>query len=77
MDLTSIALPLFGLFNFDQYLTVFRVLFYQVLPAVLVILTIYTIWGIFSDIKEDFVEDRVPRTVVRPEPGETEEGEEE
>ena len=40
-----------GLFNFDQYLDVFRILFYQVLPVVLVILTIYTIWGIINDMK--------------------------
>ena len=47
----GVALVIASLFNFDEYLEIFRLLFYQVLPVVLVILTIYTIWGIINDMK--------------------------
>lgn len=52
MILVSLVL-LASIFNFDQYLDVFRLLFYQVLPVVIVILTIYTIWGIVNDMKQE------------------------
>lgn len=48
---------LMSIFNFDEYLGIFRILFYWVLPPVLVILAIYTIWGIFQDMKEDLMEE--------------------
>ena len=49
----SAALVVMSIFNFDQYLDIFRILFYQVLPVVLVLLTLYTIWGIINDMREE------------------------
>ena len=49
----ALMVVLTSIFNFDQYLGVFRLLFYQVLPIVIVILTIYTIWGIVNDMKRE------------------------
>ena len=57
------VLVVMSLFNFDQYLEIFRILFYQVLPAILVILTIYTIWGIFNDMKSEEDEPETLREV--------------
>ncbi len=53
-----------SIFNFDQHLELGRLLLFQVLPAVLVILTIYTIWGIINDMREEENEkeyDRIER----------------
>jgi len=58
----GVALVIASLFNFDEYLEIFRLLFYQVLPVVLVILTIYTIWGIINDMKEEASEGEYERT---------------
>ena len=49
----ALAIVLTSIFNFDEYLDVFRLLFYQVLPIVIVLLTIYTIWGIVNDMKRE------------------------
>jgi len=57
----GVALVIASLFNFDEYLEIFRLLFYQVLPVVLVILTIYTIWGIINDMKEEATEGEYER----------------
>ena len=57
----GVALVIASLFNFDEYLEIFRLLFYQVLPVVLVILTIYTIWGIINDMKEEVTEGEYER----------------
>lgn len=60
----GMALVIMSLFNFDQHLEIFRILFYQVLPVVLVLLTLYTIWGIINDMREEEDEkeyDRVER----------------
>lgn len=53
MEMLGVALVIMSIFNFDQYLEIFRILFFQVLPVVLVLLTIYTIWGIFNDMKDE------------------------
>ena len=58
----GVALVIASIFNFDEYLEIFRLLFYQVLPVVLVILTIYTIWGIINDMKEEASEGEYERT---------------
>jgi hypothetical protein len=42
-----------ALFNFDKYLGIFRLLFYQLLPVVIAMLTLYFIWGIFKDMEGD------------------------
>lgn len=57
----GVALVIASIFNFDEYLEIFRLLFYQVLPVVLVILTIYTIWGIINDMKEEATEGEYER----------------
>lgn len=49
--LSVVTLVIMSIFNFDEYLEIFRILFYQVLPVVLILLTIYTVWGIFNDMK--------------------------
>jgi len=49
----ALAIVLTSIFNFDEYLDVFSLLFYQVLPIVIVLLTIYTIWGIVNDMKRE------------------------
>jgi len=49
----ALAIVLTSIFNFDEYLDVFRLLFYQVLPIVIVLLTIYTIWGIVNDMRQE------------------------
>lgn len=54
-------LVILSIFNFDQYLEVGRVLLFQVLPVVLVLLTIYTIWGIINDMKADEDEAEIER----------------
>ena len=59
----SVALVIMSIFNFDQYLEIFRILFYQVLPVVLVLLTIYTIWGIVNDMKSEEDEPEILREV--------------
>jgi len=53
MKMLGVALVIMSIFNFDQYLEIFRILFYQVLPVILVLLTIYTIWGIVNDMKAE------------------------
>lgn len=63
MEMLGAVLVVMSLFNFDQYLEIFRILFYQVLPVVLVILTIYTIWGIFNDMKSEEDEPETLREV--------------
>jgi len=42
-----------SIFNFDQYLELGRILLFQILPIILVLLTIYTIWGIINDMKQE------------------------
>ena len=59
----AVALVIMSIFNFDQYLEIFRILFYQVLPVVLVLLTIYTIWGIINDMKAEEDEPEILREV--------------
>jgi hypothetical protein len=49
---TWTMLVLLSIFNFDKYLVIYRILFYGVLPPVIVLLTLYTIWGMFEDMKE-------------------------
>lgn len=51
---------LLSIFNFDEYLGIFRLLFYYVLPPVLIILAIYTIWGMFEDMKDSVSETEEP-----------------
>ena len=46
-------LIIMSIFNFDQYLEIGRVLLFEILPAIIVILTIYTIWGIVNDMKAE------------------------
>lgn len=53
MKMLNVALVIMSIFNFDEYLEIFRILFYQVLPVILVLLTIYTIWGIVNDMKAE------------------------
>ena len=53
MKMLGMALVIMSIFNFDQYLDIFRILFYQVLPVVLVLLTLYTVWGIVNDMREE------------------------
>ncbi len=53
MEMLGVALVIMSIFNFDEYLEIFRILFYQVLPVILVLLTIYTIWGIVNDMKAE------------------------
>lgn len=53
MEMLGTALVIMSIFNFDEYLEIFRILFYQVLPIILVLLTIYTIWGIVNDMKAE------------------------
>ena len=59
----GVALAIMSIFNFDQHLEIFRILIYQVLPAVLVLLTIYTIWGIINDMKAEEDEPEILREV--------------
>jgi len=42
-----------SIFNFDQYLELGRILLFQILPIILVLLTIYTIWGIINDMRQE------------------------
>lgn len=63
MKMLGVALVIMSIFNFDQYLEIFRILFYQVLPVVLVLLTIYTIWGIINDMKAEEDEPEILREV--------------
>ena len=63
MEMLGAALVIMSIFNFDQYLEIFRILFYQVLPVVLVLLTIYTIWGIINDMKSEEDEPEILREV--------------
>ena len=55
------VIVLASIFNFDQYLEVGRILLFQVLPVVLVLLTMYTIWGIINDMKSDEDETELER----------------
>lgn len=63
MEMLGVAMVIMSIFNFDQYLEIFRILFYQVLPVVLVLLTIYTIWGIINDMKAEEDEPEILREV--------------
>ena len=49
----SILVVMTSIFNFDQYLELGRILLFQILPIILVLLTIYTIWGIINDMRQE------------------------
>ena len=49
----SILVEMASIFNFDQYLELGRILLFQIHPIILVLLTIYTIWGIINDMRQE------------------------
>ena len=61
--LSVVTLVVMSIFNFDEHLELFRILIFQILPVVLALLTIYTIWGIINDMKAEEDEPEILREV--------------